>query len=120
MMSKKEKLFIPAVGGSMLLAIFAVLCLSVFSCLCLSTVLAAKRLNDASVNAVTSYYEADYEAEEIFARLRLGDVPEGVTIDGNIYRYSCPISETQDLQVQLRLADDSWSVEQWQAVSTMK
>lgn len=119
-MNKKEKFVFPAVGGSLLLSIFAVLCLTVFAFLCLSTVLASKRLNDASVNAVTSYYEADYEAEEIFARLRQGEVLEGVEIEDNTYRYRCRISETQMLCVELFRKDDGWSVEQWQAVSDIK
>ena len=119
-MSKKERFTIPAVGGSLLLSIFAVLCLTVFAFLCLSTVLASKRLNDASVNAVVSYYEADYEAEEIFARLRQGEIPEGVKVDGGSYCYDCRISKTQVLRVEVLRLKNGWSVEKWQAVSDIK
>ena len=44
----------PAVGGSSLLVIFAVLCLTVFALLGLSTVRADGRLSDASAKAVSA------------------------------------------------------------------
>lgn len=109
----------PMSGGSSLLVIFAVLCLTVFALLTLSTIRADSRLADAGVQAVLDYYAADTQAEEIFARLRLGEMPEGViqSEDGT-YWYVCPISKTQDLQVTLRRAETEWTVLQWQAVST--
>ncbi len=119
-MRKKQKFQIPAVGGSLLLSIFAVLCLTVFAFLCLSTVLASKRLNDASVEAVLSYYEADYEAEEIFSKLRQGEIPDGVENSGDTYRYHCQISETQVLKVELFVQNDQWFVKQWQVLSKIK
>ena len=119
-MSKREEFKIPAVGGSMLLSIFAVLCLMIFSFLCLSTVLASKRLNDASVKAIESYYKADCEAEEIFSRLRSGEVPEGVTQEGKRYYYCCEISEEQVLNVELICEKDGWIIEKWQAVSALQ
>ena len=53
----------PAVGGSSLLVIFAVLCLTVFALLGLSTVQADGRLSGASAEAVSAYYAADCRAE---------------------------------------------------------
>ena len=120
----------PAVGASSLLVIFAVLCLTVFAMLSLSTVQADKRLSDASADSVLAFYQADTEAEEIFARLRGGELPDGVTvttyavpeegaaIQGSIYTYTCAISDTQVLQVELAQQDDVWTVLRWQAVST--
>lgn len=108
----------PAVGGSSLLVIFAVLCLTVFALLTLSTVQANRRLSDAAAQAVTDYYQADAQAERILAQLRCGEVPEGVTEDGGVFTYACTISATQELRVAVRIEDDTVTVLQWQAVST--
>ena len=101
-MRVKERFSPPVVGGSSLLVIFAVLCLTVFALLGLSTVQADRRLSDASAQAVRAYYEADVQAETILAQLREGRMPEGVAVNGEFYAYVCPISDTQELQVQLR------------------
>ena len=119
-MGKRETFSPPAVGGSCLLVIFAVLCLTVFALLSLSTVQANGRLADASVAAVSAYYQADCQAEAVLARLRSGQVPEGVAADGDTYTYTCPISDTQSLEVRVRLEGDSWTVLRWQAVSTVE
>ena len=117
-MHKKQRLSVPVVGGSSLLVIFAVLCMTVFALLSLSTVLADGRLNQASVEAVSVYYTADTQAEEIFARVRQGELPEEVTEKNGIYTYSCPISENQTLQVELQKTAAGWKVLRWQAVVT--
>jgi len=106
-----------AIGGSSLLVIFAVLCLTVFTMLALTTAQAEERLADSAVNAVADYYRADTRAEEIFAALRSGQMPEGVTEQGGIYSYVCPISEKQDLYVVLREQQGLWEVLRWQAVA---
>ena len=74
----RERFSPPAVGGISLLVVFAVLCLTVFALLALTTVQADNRLADASAKAVTDYYAADCRAQEILARLRNGERPEGV------------------------------------------
>ena len=117
-MDKKHRFSFPAVGGSSLLVIFAVLCLTVFALLGLSTVQAGQRLSNASAEAVESYYQADARAEEILARLRCGEMPEGVAVRGDHYAYECPISETRSLQVEVRLSGEEYTVLRWQAVST--
>ena len=108
----------PAVGASSLLVIFAVLCLTVFALLSLSTVQADKRLSDASTAAVLAYYEADCEAERIFSLLREGELPDGVVVCGDLYYYTCPISDTQALEVELSRAGGTWAVLRWQTVTT--
>lgn len=118
-MGEKERFSPPAVGGSSLLVIFAVLCLTVFALLGLSGVQAGGRLSDASAQAVSAYYDADCRAEEILAALRQGVVMEGVRREADgIYAYTCPISDTQALEVRVRLDGEDWSVLRWQAVST--
>ena len=118
-MNKREKNSFPAVGGSSLLVIFAVLCLTIFTLLGLSTVQAGGRLSDASAEAVSAYYAADCHAEEILARLRAGELPEGVSVfpDGT-YSYTCPISDTQLLAVEVRVdMDENYEILRWQAAS---
>ena len=109
---------VPVTGGSSLLVIFAVLCLTVFALLGLSTVQAGTRLSQRTAQAVSDYYQADCRAEEIFARLRAGQMPADVTAEHNVYSYVCPISDTQQLCVQLLRAEDGWTVLRWQAEST--
>ena len=104
----------PAVGGSSLLVIFAVLCLTVFALLGLSSVQANGRLSDASAQAISGYYTADCQAEAILSRLRAGELPEGVTVSDGLYT---SISDTQTLAVEVRLDGADWTVLRWQAVS---
>lgn len=111
---KKERISPPAIGGSSLLVIFAVLCLTVFALLSLSTVQAEKRRADAAAEAVTDYYAADLQAQEVFARLRAGETVSGVQVDGNLYRYSCTISQHQVLEVALEKEEDTWHICRWQ------
>ena len=78
---KREGFAPPALGGSSLLVVFAVLALTVFALLSLSTVRADVRLGDATEKMVSSYYAADVKAQEILAKLRTGaPLPEDVEI----------------------------------------
>ena len=116
---KNQRFSPPAVGGASLLVVFAVLCLTVFALLSLTTVRADVRLADASAQAVADYYAADAAAQEILAQLRNGEFPDGVAVDGDIYSYTCPISDTQELQVEVRVdpAARSYEVLRWQAAA---
>lgn len=114
----RERFSPPAVGGVSLLVVFAVLCLTVFALLSLATVQANRRLADASVRAVTDYYAADCQAQEILARLRAGEIPEGVEQNGDIYTYACPISPNRELAVEVRVRGNDYTVLRWQAVFT--
>ena len=113
---KRETFSPPAVGGISLLVAFAVLCLTVFALLSLTTVQADGRLADASAQAVEDYYAADCQAQEILAQLRAGGHPEGVTVENGVTKYSCPISDTQTLEVEVRLGSSgSYAILRWQA-----
>ncbi|MBR5001311.1 MAG: hypothetical protein IKY08_05045 [Firmicutes bacterium] len=119
-MNKREKrsgFSFPVVGGTSLLVMFAVLCLITFAVLSLSTVKAGDRLGEASAEAVMEYYAADYEAERILAQLRSGILPEGVVFEGDVYGYSCPVSETQRLQVSVQKVGEDWKVLRWMVVT---
>lgn len=117
---RKRKNGVPLIGGSSLLVIFAVLCLTVFAMLALSTVEAGGRLSSRSAAAVVAYYEADTKAEETLAALRGGELPEGVSQENGIHRFSLPISQGQTLQVALRFGETAnfFEILQWQAVAT--
>lgn len=116
-MKKQEAFSPPAVGGSSLLVIFAVLCLTVFALLSLSSVQAERRLADAAVQSVTDYYGADLQAEAVFARLRSGETVSGVRETDGIYEFEIPISHRQALAVRLQREGEHWSVMLWQAVT---
>jgi len=118
-MDKQHEFQAPMVGGSSLLVIFAVLCLTVFALLAISTVQADKRLADASITAVSEYYEADRKAEKILAGLRRGEVPENVRFENGVYRFTVQASDTQMLLAEVSVQDDgSWDVLCWRTVST--
>lgn len=117
----------PAVGGVSLLVVFAVLCLTVFALLAITTVQADIRLADASAQAVADYYAADCRAQELLARLRRGERPEGVELldraEEGTYaaRYAVPISGTQELRVEVELTEEGTGgcrVIRWQAAPT--
>lgn len=115
-MSKREAP--PAIGGSSLLVIFAVLCLTIFALLGLSTVQADRRLAGASQEAVKNYYEADTQAEIILAQLRQGLDVDGVEKNGEVYGYRCHVSDVQELQVEVKISGDTYEILRWQLKST--
>lgn len=115
-MSKKKN-GMTLVGGSSLLVIFATLCFTVFALLTLSTVKADLRLADGAVQAVEDFYRADCEAEEILAKIRSGEVPEGVIREGTLYSYVCKISDTRELQILVDVKGTEYHILRWMAVS---
>lgn len=119
-MADRDKGFSPpTTGGASLLTVFAVLCLTIFALLSLSTVRADSALSDASAKAVENYYAADARAQEILARLRFGEKPDGVTVDGTVCSWTVPISDTQELWVEADVrSTDDYTILRWQAVST--
>lgn len=126
---KREVFSPPAVGGISLLVAFAVLCLTVFALLSLTTVQADGRLADASAKAVEDYYAADCAAQEILARLRNGETPVEVTSHledswhdplWTRYTYAVPISDTQELQVEVLLDGEKYEILRWQAAPSVE
>ncbi len=117
MKKNKRSGMMPAFGGSALLVIFAVVCLAVLAVLTLNTALARARLSDSALTSISDYYAADLKAETIFARLRAGEKPEDVRQEGNLYSYTCPVSEYQTLHVELTEKDGEWTVLRWQTES---
>ncbi|MBQ9858746.1 MAG: hypothetical protein IJO77_07085 [Oscillospiraceae bacterium] len=110
----------PTIGGSSLIVTFAVLCLTVFALLGLSTVRADQRLADVSANAAADYYDAELQAETILSELRSGNIPDGVSKNGDVYSYMCPVSDTLSLQVEVRIENSQWEILCWRTVTTLE
>lgn len=110
---------VPVTGISSLLTVFAVLCITVFAVLSISTARSDQLLSDRMASAAAEYYAADCAAEEILAKLRQGEVPEGVSVQNRDYSYTCVISESRELKVKVRIEPDgSYRIMQWQMVSS--
>ena len=119
LMEQMVMLLVFALAAAVCLQAFAVLCLTVFALLSLTTVRADVRLADASVQAVSDYYAADRAAQTILARLRGGEMPEGVTsMGGNLYAYSCPVSDRQQLEVEVEVDGTAYRILRWLTVPT--
>ena len=116
-MNKKTSMPFSGFGGSSLLAAFGVLCLVVLAMLSITTVQSDRRQAEVSEQAVAAFYAADWQAQNIYARLKLGEIPEGVEVDGDTYRYSCPVSDSQTLEVEVKKTAEGWEVLRWQAVT---
>lgn len=113
-MKKNERASFGTPGGNALMVIFAVLCLVVFAVLTLSSVLADRRITQASINAVTQYYEADCRGEEILAGLRAGETPQGVREENGMFCYECPMDDNRVLSVKAAVDGDRYEILQWQ------
>jgi len=117
-MPEKRSFSFPVIGVSSLLVIFSVLCLTVLALLCVSTVQADQSLSQRSARAVEAYYHADCKAEQILAQLRAGQQPPEVQEENGVFRYACPISDTQTLYVELTLDGSNYNILRWQTMST--
>lgn len=117
-MIKRRNTCPAVVGSSSLVVMFAVLCLTVFVLLALSTVQAQQRLSLSCAQAVEAYYRADTQAETVLAQLREGQLPQGVTQQGECFCYTCPISQNLQLLVEVSHGDLEWRVLNWQVQST--
>ena len=116
-MKKKESISLPAVGLGSLLVIFVALCLAFIAQRAIATAKANEKLSDQGHQAIMSYYQAEREADAIVAQLRSGKVPDGVTFEDGIYSFQCIISDTQVLEVEVRLEGDTHTVLRWETVS---
>ena len=119
-----------AVGVCSLITVFTVLCMSIFAVLSISSVQADCRLAAQSHDAMQARYAADCSAEEILSNLRQGKIPDGVEcISENngkpekktTYIYSCPVSDTQELEVKVSInkEENGYEILRWKIVSTV-
>ena len=116
-MKKRESSHAGIIGACSLLTIFGVLCLTILALLSLRAALTEKKMAEVSSQAVSAWYQADLEAQRIFAELREENAVPGVEFDGECYHFDVPISQKQTLEVVLENEGSSWTVLRWQAVA---
>lgn len=117
---KKKSTYAPVlVGGCSLLTIFGVLCLAVLALLSLSTAVAEKKQAEVAAQSVQSWYQADLQAQEMFARLRAGEEVPQVETDGKIYCFRIPVFHSRVLDVELRKDGDNWQILRWQETAIL-
>ncbi|MBE6617004.1 MAG: hypothetical protein E7627_03525 [Ruminococcaceae bacterium] len=112
---KKERRSFPLIGASSLIVIFAVVCLTVFAMLSLNTTLAGERLSQKNADSTVEYYKAEAAAQEILAKIRADETPSEVQRAGNVYTYSCKVSEGKELFVNVTVnSADDYNINIWQ------
>ena len=114
-MSRKTGSTGVSMGGSSLLAIFAVLCLVTFAVLGLATVRADQRLMTDMMNAIDYYYQADSKAQLMLSELRDGWEPMGVTeIDDGVYVWTVDSPNGLILDCRVRIyPDGEYEILRW-------
>lgn len=111
---KPKNIPLSPVGAGSLLAAFAIVCLTVFALLSLTTAHREQQLSDSAHRAVSGYYEADFRAQEIFARLRTGELPPQVTRLDHLYTYRIPVCGHSCLEIALEQTGSGWNILRWQ------
>ena len=125
-MKKNDRFSPPLIGGSSLLVIFAVLCLTVLAILSLSTTKAYDSLSESSAQSIRDYYAADTAAEEVLAGLRSDVSAEHLTLNGvrvsegagDTYSYEIAVNDSTELQVEVFIHGNTYSILKWQEVYT--
>jgi len=126
-MARKRRSTGVNVGSASIVMIFAVLCLTVFSTLSFVTANYERRLAEKSAQAVTQYYAADWQCEDIYQqiynKLQNGVAADQLGIAGvqasqdattTILSYTVPIDDEQALSVKLTvLPEGAIRTDQW-------
>ena len=108
-----------AFGVCSVLVILSLLCLTVFALLSVNTAKAGERLSTLQAQAISDYYEAEAQANLILAKLRGGEIPQGVKQEGNIYSYRCRINDNTALYVKAQVnSRTDINILCWQRVSS--
>lgn len=97
-MERKLKMGV-GIGGPSIIMIFVVLCLTTLGALSLMTVHADWKLTQKAADAVTGYYSADNEAEEILASAD-ASLKAGLPMEAD--SFTIPVSDTQKLIMKLK------------------
>lgn len=95
------------IGGPSIIMIFVILCLTTLGCLSLVAAKADWKLTKKSADALTAYYKADSQAEEIIAAvdadIKAGQRPEATT-------FTIPVSDKQSLILELAQKGSSYKI----------
>jgi len=105
-MNKKLKMGV-GIGGSSIIMIIVVLSLTTLSVLSLMTANSDWKLTKRTVQAVTDYYNADNQAEEILASADT-NLKNGHPLETNSFEIF--VSEKQNLVIKLETEGSSYSV----------
>lgn len=101
-------------GAATLVAVAVILALAAFASMCLSTASADQKILFRMLDADDAWHEADAEAMRTLARLRSGEIPEGVSRNGNAYAYETEIDASRSLYVEAEIEDDgSYRILSW-------
>ncbi len=93
-------------GAPSLMVIFGVLFLTILTLLIWEQGRSAKNAASLTAEQTVWLYEAQCEADEILAALRYGQIPPSVTEENGVYRYVCPISPTQQLEISVTIGEN--------------
>ncbi|HHY29041.1 MAG TPA: hypothetical protein GX523_20290 [Desulfitobacterium dehalogenans] len=97
-MDKQLKMGV-GIGGPSIIMIFVALCLTTLGALSLMTANADWKLTQKAADALTEYYAADNEVEEILASVD-ADLKVGHPLESD--SFVIPVSDRQNLMVELK------------------
>lgn len=101
-------------GSVSLITIFCVLCLVVFSTLTLSTALREQSFANQYNKSAVNYYEADTKAVQVFNQILNNQAADvDYTVEDDIFRFTIPVSDTQNLEVEVRASMDTKEILSW-------
>lgn len=113
------------VGSASIVLVFAVLCLTIFALITFTSAQNDMALVQAEKQLVTGYYLADTRAEYIVYGLSVGgEVDVEINrewdddIGANVASFSCPISDKQELYVQVALYEHDYDILSWRMRGT--
>lgn len=131
-MSRKKQSGIN-IGSSSILLIFVILCLVSFAALSIVSANADHKLGQKILTRTDSYYDACNQAEESIAEIdhtlweiykTAANEEEYFATVGHFKSYSIPISDLQNLNIELEILypkkskDTCYRIQSWQVVNT--
>lgn len=99
------------IGLASLLTVLAVLCIGIFAILTFTTAKMDDRLSKISATAVEGYYNAEYEAQQIIANIRNGNIQE--KSENDEYTFTCEISDNRKLEVTVEIKGNDYKIINW-------
>ncbi|MCM1221809.1 MAG: hypothetical protein NC548_45795 [Lachnospiraceae bacterium] len=98
------------IGFASLLTVLAVLCISIFAILTFTTAKMDERLSKISATSVGDYYNAEYEAQQIIANIRNGNIEKS---ENDEYTFTCEISDNRKLEVTAEIKGNDYRIIAW-------
>ena len=108
-------------GASSLFSVLVIVCLTVFAVISVQNALWEDKMSAHAAEITAQKYCAESDANKILAQLRNGKIPSGVNVNGNIYSYSCSVSDSLSLEVCAVInSADEYSILKWQYTSSLE